>query len=283
MKSLTIGVLTTMFLCACSNDELPDSLMSEKDIMENATENGNFVLNITYNGQSYSVNCSNDSEGNLVFLDDDFKNLYENEISHLPNLVTLVKDENTIEYYSSDKEMLKSLDYTLLPEEATKEVINKTRVGYTSIAGRATLWDDNGYRDRSITFDITYHKFFFWPSLKHYNNFNDKTSALKVWSYIPQNDSVSIDKALIEDQYKYLSIPSYDPDLPGDTKYSTNDLRVVFLGYHNSDYGGAAFCVIPENTGVPAEYSNLDHYGWGDKISSVTFRLAKKGLYTSTK
>lgn len=281
MKSLTIGVLTTMFLCACSNDELPDSLMSEKDIMENATENGNFVLNITYNGQSYNVNCSNDSEGNLVFLDDEFKNLYDNEISHLPNLVTLAKDENTIEYFSSDKEMLKSLDYTLLSEEDTKIILNKTRVAYTSIAGTATLWDDTGFHDRSISFNITYHRFFSWFNLKYYDHFNDKTSALKVWSYIPQNDSVTIDKAIVEGQNGEIPGP-YDPNNVGDTKYSTNDLRVVFLGYHNSNYEGKVFCAIPENTGEPIEYSRLKNYGWNDQISSVTLRLALKGMYSST-
>lgn len=277
---LTTGLLTTLFLCACNNEDMLDSPMAEKDIMEKITENDKFVLNITYNGQTYTVNCSNDNDGNLVFLDNDFKYLYENEISHLPNLVTLVKDENSIEYFPSDNEMLKSLDYTLLSEKATKEIINKTRVGFTSIAGRTTLWDDTNYNDRSITFDITYHKFFLWPNLKYYDNFNDKTSALKVWSYIPQNDYVTIDKALIE--YKYTAISGiYNPDQSGDTTYSTNDLRVVFLGYHNSNYSGVCFCAVPENDGNPIAYSNLKKYGWNDKISSVILRLAIKGLYTT--
>ena len=276
IKKIYLTVFSALLLIACDSDELFDSNTKKEDMTPENNEL--FMLNIKYENSIYSVKCTNNEAGDLVFLDESFNDIYKNVISKNPGLTMLVLDNNTIEYFNSDKDMLKSMDFTLL-SDAPEEIVNpKTRVGFTSTAGRATLWDDTGYRDRSISFDITYHNYFAWPRLSKYNNFNDKTSALKVWSFIPQNDSVTIDKGLIEYKYNIISSP-YDPTLPGDTKYSTNDLRVVFMGYHNSDYSGVCFCCIPENTGQPVEFDNLKRLGWNDKISSVVLRLAIKDLY----
>lgn len=267
-----VALLPLFFSCN-NNEEIADFIAEE-------TTNEVFNLNIVYKDKEYVVPCTLDKNDNLVYLNEEFKTLYDNEISKFNNLVTYEQEDGKIVYYPSEDAMLQELGYTLIDENAIITAKNgvQTRVATDAIAGVATLWDDTGYKDRSITFQCTYNQFFSWPNLKYYNNFNDKTSALKVWSYIPANDSVKVSTALVETKFNEQPGLTFTPD----KMYSTNDLRVVFLGYHNSNYGGVVFCCIPENDGMVHAHSNLKNYGWNDKISSVVLRIAIKGLYTAT-
>lgn len=275
MKKKYFSILALMPLFfSCSSDVATEDMPATE---VEAVTNEVFNLNIIYDGKEYNVPCTLDKDDNLVYLDEEFKNLYDTEISKFKELVTFEREDGKIVYYPSEAEMFKQLGYTLIDEDAITLVKNgvKTRVSASAIAGRVTMWDDTGYKDRSITFETTYKQFSSCPALKYYNNFNDKTSALKVWSYIPKNDSVMLSRGLVEGKFNEMPGIEFEPD----KMYSTNDLRVVFLGYHNSNYGGVKLCCIPENTGVAHEHSSLKSIGWNDKISAVVLRIAVKGLY----
>lgn len=269
---MILALLPLLFSCSSdvATEDIPDAEVE-------AATGEVFNLNIIYDGKEYVVPCTLDKDDNLVYLDEEFKNLYDREISKFKELVTYEREDGKLVYYPSEEVMMKQLGYTFVDEDAIVLMKNgvKTRVSASAIAGRAQLWDDTGYSDRSIKLETTYNTFCSLPSLKHYNNFNDKTSALKVWSYIPQNDSVMLSRALVEEKLNEMPALEFAPD----KMYSTNDLRVVFLGYHNSNYDAAALCCIPENTGVAHEHSNLKKIGWNDKISSVVLRIAVKGVY----
>lgn len=271
MKRIFIFTLAILpLITSCSNE----------DILKDETVNKEtFNLSITYAGEKYDVPCMLDANDSLIYLDDEFRTLYEKEISKIPNLVTYLKGENEIEYFASETNLLENLDLSFVDSVVfcSNAEANKTRsiVTNTDLAGKFTLWDDKNFKDRSISADISFIRYFDHPKLKIWHNFNDKTSAIKVWSYIPSNDSVYINNAFVSYVYDYAMNPdSYTHS----TKYSTNDLRVVFLGYKDSCYGSSVLCCIPDNGGL-VSYSNLGNIGWNDKISSVVLRLAVKDLY----
>lgn len=67
----------------------------------------------------------------------------------------------------------------------------------------------------------------------------------------------------------------------GDDDYvNTSDIRLVFLGYEDSNYEGDILCIIPEN-GATVKHRRLKSIKWNDKISSLALRIAYKGLYTA--
>lgn len=233
------------FLIACSNTDLQeDDAVVNKEI---------FNLEISYNGQEYKVPCTLDEEGNLIYLDTEFKRLYDTELSQYPNLATLDCGDNKIAYFRSSEEMFKQLDYTLL--DSDNEASSRAM---TDIAGTVTLWDDTGFKDRSLTININYLQYFACPHLKPAYGFNDKTSALKVWSKLPRNTVININGS----------------------SYNTDNLRIVFLGYEDDNYRGKVLCCIPNNDGTAHEHGRLKGIGWNDKITAVRFRIAENGMYT---
>lgn len=232
-------------LASCSNTDIQeDTATLQQEV---------FDLEISYQGQNYNVPCALDGEGNLIYLDTEFKELYDKELSQYPNLVTLDCGDNKIAYFSSLEEMFKQKGYTLL--ESNGDASSRA---LTDLAGRVILWDDTGFKDRSITIDVNYLQYFACPHLKPAYGFNDKTSALKVWSYIPNNTNITVN---------------------GQT-YNSNNLRIVFLGYEDDNYRGKVLCCIPDNNGVAHEHSRLKSIGWNDKITAVVFRIIENGMYT---
>lgn len=242
-------------LAACSNVELQETACSDVDLQELTIEPQDDVFNleISYQGQVYDVPCSLDEEGNLVYLDTKFKELYDKELSQYPNLVTLDCGNNKVAYFRSFEDMLQQKGYNLLE---TNEGVEPRAL--TDLAGRVTLWDDTGFKDRSVTVDVDYLQYYACPHLKPAYDFNDKTSALKVWSYIPENTTITFN---------------------GKT-YNSDDLRVVFLGYEDDNYRGKVLCCIPDNNGVAHEHARLKDIGWNDKITAVVFRIIENGMYT---
>lgn len=233
-------------LAACSNVEMQENTSSTQEEVVD--------LKISYNGKEYNVPCTQDEEGNLIYMDTEFKELYDKELSQCSSLATLDYGDNKIAYFHSLEEMFEQLEYTLLDgnNDASSRAL-------TDIAGKVTLWDDTGFKDRSLTIEIDYLQYFACPHLKTDYSFNDKTSALKVWSYIPSNTRITIN---------------------GYT-YNSDNLRVVFLGYEDNNYSGKVLCCIPENNGEAHEHSRLKSIGWNDKITAVRFRIAENGMYTA--
>lgn len=50
-------------------------------------------------------------------------------------------------------------------------------------AGRAILYDDTDFKDRTVVIDIDYDTQWAIPNLKDYDSFNDKTSAIRVFNF----------------------------------------------------------------------------------------------------
>lgn len=52
-------------------------------------------------------------------------------------------------------------------------------------------------------------------------------------------------------------------------------LRICLIGYHNSDFGGAALYCLSRPTGDSGvhEDANLKDIGWNDRISSIVLRM----------
>lgn len=242
------------FIMACSNtEEIQDKTTNpQKEI---------FSLEIAYDGKCYNVPCSLDEEGNIEYLDTEFKELYDSEISQIPNLITLSNGDNKVTYFHSTEDMFKELNYTIV---SSNIMPNESRALADTFKGKVTLWDDTGFKDRSISFEIGYHNIKEWPHLKYPFQFNDKTSALKVYSLIPYNNYVIINNGI----------------------YSTNNLQVVFLGYEDDHYNGKVLTCIPPNSldGItPGEFSydRLKNIGWNDKITSIRLEIVYKGLLTN--
>lgn len=271
MKKICIWAILPLFM-ACNNEDSFNSI-------DEPEKNEVYNLSITYKGTEYIVPCTTDSLGELVYLDEEFKNFYENEINKNGSVVTTIQDDDHITYYSSEDEMLKELGYKYVDSLCVDSGVVGTRALTEGYAGKLQFWDDSNYKDRTKAIYIDYAKYFCHPRLKDFDNFNDKISALKVWSYIPANTTI----------YGPVGTDGLGSTIstkPGNNyptitnAYNSNDLRIVFLGYQHTDYQGSILCCIPDNNGVEHTHNRLRRLGWNDKISSIVLRIATKDLYT---
>ena len=234
--------------------------------MVSTADNAEFTLSATYKGVVYKVPGKLDEDGNPVYLNKEFSDLFKNKLSNNPNLVTFVTGNNTVEYFDSledvfDADGLKYLEQ--MPNSNDSDI--KTRAAGV-IAGRVQVWDDSNFGDRTLIFDIDYDVIFEYPHLKYYDNFNDKISSLRIYNYI--NPSANI--------YSHLG-PKANPLQP----HLGSSLRITFLGYEDDTYSGKVLlCVGSANgsTTVPSHEDNrLGNFGWNDKITAV------RVLITTTK
>lgn len=94
LRNLLLASLVGI-LCSCGETDEFASYVSNSERIES------FTLNATYGGKDYHVPCllvvDKDS---IIFLDEDFRELFYNEISNLPNLVCEVKEDGSVEYKS---------------------------------------------------------------------------------------------------------------------------------------------------------------------------------------
>lgn len=256
------SVLFLGMLFSCNNNESP--LIEQ----EHTNYTDVFEQTIKFDGNIYHVHCAtlNDS---LIFLDKNFESIYRNQISKMPELTTFVyKDENgndVIEYYSSEKELLKSRKISFYDnQELCVNTSSRAITMPEPKAGRAILYDDTGFKDRTVTLDADYNQFPSIANLKAYAGFNDKTSAIRVFDFLKPDT-----------YYR----PSYA--VPG---YSVkgSQLRTCLIGYEDSDFKGSKlFCVATysssQDINKPETASHQDYklknIGWNDKISSCVFRI----------
>lgn len=274
-KLLLMLVLIPLIYACSSNDEFD---------MENNEEAENlepYYMNLEYQGKTYHVLCQIDTNDSLVFLDSDFKRLYEDEISQIPNLVTVIKNDTALAYYTSMLEMEKGQQIMLLDSTVLNQNYLSTRVLASKIAGRVSWWDDKDYKDRSDSVEISYLQLISIPSMKKRNNFNDKVSSLIVKSFIPKGEQIALAAGVGLTKKSFSELTSNPWTILGDDDYvNTSEIRLVFLGYEDSNYEGDILCIIPEN-GSTVKHRRLKSIGWNDKISSLALRIAYKGLYTA--
>ena len=273
LLSSGLSLIVAGLLCACSNET--DSL-SESNVANESQEI--FEQTIKFAGNTYHVSCTMQNDS-LIYLDEDFNSLYRNEISKIPELTAFVyKDEtgnDIIEYYTSVQELMtqKKISY-YNANEIEINVPTREFVMPQPKAGRAILYDDTGFKDRTVILDADYDQYPSILNLKAYAGFNDKTSAIRVFNFLEPNTT-----------YK----PSYAvPPIPG-TSYGTlgvkgSRLRTCLIGYEDSELKGKKlFCVATYSSGQdlnrPETASHQDYklknIGWNDKISSCVFRIIR--------
>lgn len=276
-----LGFMLLGFMSSCSKDD-EDPIAFEKPYDKEegygkaVTKAGSFSLIIKFEGETYNVPCTLENDS-LIYLDEDFNALYKATISQIPELAALsYKDEqgnNVLEYYHSDKELEekngifnfndKIIENNILTKAAMPMIEPK--------AGRAILYDDTDFKDRTVVIDIDYDFQFSNPNLKDSDEFNDKTSAIRVFNFLQPTSWYS---------------PSY---LPGYSVKGSN-LRTCLIGYEDSNYEGRKlYCIASytndQNLNDPStashQDSSLKYLGWNDKISSVVFRIITVDLINS--
>lgn len=269
LKNLFIMSLFAVTVTACSEGYQSEVLVEESIDLSEYEEI--FTQNIKYNGLVYRVLCGikNDS---LVYLDKTFNDLYVNEIALNEHLAMLAvcsdNGEDMIEFYDNASELEDAHNMEYFNTDSVNEIGSRAIEG--PIVGRAILYDDKNYKDRSIVLDINKDLFIAIPNLKDYAGFNDKTSSIRVFNFLLPNGSYTphIEKPWMLDK----------PISP----MKGSKLRTCLISYEDSNYGGKVlYCVAEYSSDAdinkPETATHQDHrlrsLGWNDKISSVVFRI----------
>ena len=271
-----IAVLLLQLFSSCGDNEISKE-----------NNDTSFIMEVSWKGNVYHVKSTYDKDGSLVYLDDSFLSIYKNEILTNDSLVTYDAGEKSLAYYTSVDEMMKNLGLRFLDDEPvvispSEARINTRTVASDTSAGRAIMYQHRDYYGEILDIGIQYTKF---KTISRMGaeipdvDWNDKVSSIKVYSNIPLNDSVYVNRSDVITPSP--SFPNDQPATMGSHKYATNDLRVVFLGFQNKNYGGDVMCIVPDNSNNKCHY-RLEDISWNDKMSSCTLRLAVKDLYSDS-
>lgn len=283
LRILFFASLSAAVFASCSEDSQPLNLV--EDTIDLSEYEETFIQNIKYKGVVYRVLCGvkNDS---LEYLDKTFNRLYVNEIALKENLATLAlcsdDGNDMIEFYDTASELEDAHEMEYFSADSISEIGSRALVG--PILGRAIMYDDKDYRDRSIVLDINESLMMTIPNLKDYAGFNDKTSSIRVFNFLDPNT-----------YYKPHVVSSGTPStlpLPG---YLGSRLRTCLISYEDSNYRGKVlYCIadysstadISKPETATHQDRRLKNLGWNDKISSVVFRIVtmqdiEKGIYPS--
>lgn len=267
-----LPLLAPVVLASCS-DEDPTEQIS----------NNSFPLTVVFDGVTYNVDAKlqNDS---LIYLDENFSRIYNEQIRGKNDYAVLAykaeDGHDIIEYYSSAEDLESKNGIEFVEPECLTGVTTRSGISdpvSASTIGRAILYDDTNYKDREVVLNIDCNYWIGIRNLKQYDNFNDKTSAIRVFNFLSPNVSY---------------VPSYlDPA----TAVNGGSLRTCLIGFEDSDFEGKRLYCISKT------YSQITHVvdwdktyhqdwklgniGWNDKISSVQFRIINvsdinSGLYT---
>jgi len=178
-----------------------------------------FTSNYIYKGVEYVVDCElvNDS---IIFLNQEFNNLYENEISKHTNLCTYLRADGKIEYFTEEIEMKAVYNLPIIDKdklEQTIETKGSIQLGYNTMAhGSLTLYDDVNFKDRFLSLSLSYGTDYIAKAhLKPDYDFNDKTSSIKIESSFSsgarfeawENDNYSGRSIFIE-SHSIIEIPN---------------------------------------------------------------------------
>lgn len=264
-----LSLIAAVFTSCSDESQSMDSVYEMPDL---SLYEETFSQNIKYKGMTYRVLCGirNDS---LEYLDKTFNELYINEISQNENLAMLAvcsdNGEDLIEFYDTAAELEDAHNMEYFNTDSVGEIGSRA---LGTIVGRAILYDDKNYRDRSIVLDIDKDQFIAIPNLKNYAGFNDKTSSIRVFNFLQPNVMYTPQRL---DGHVWSSTEPLTP-------MRGSQLRTCLINFENSNYGGKVlYCVAdyspdadinrPET--ATHQDNRLRSLGWNDKISSVVFRI----------
>jgi lipoprotein len=246
------------------------SACSQEEPLNKETQGNNepelFNLIVKFEGKTFDVPCilENDS---LIYLDDNFNQIYSNQIYPNKDLATLVyksvDGKDIVEYYHNAEELETEKgfnNYCQWKNAPTRNGISDP-IGPTTI-GRAILYDDKNYSDREIVLNIDAKNQLLIANLKAYAKFNDKTSSIRVFNFL-QNEKL------------YAPFDNNQP-------FYGKELRTCLISFEDSEFNGKVlYCIsggfaginTPESLSMYHQDWDLKKIGWNDKISSVVFRI----------
>lgn len=279
-------VMGVIAITACSNDEdVAPNQVSNPGIQEEMSE-----LIVKYDGKVYKTKVAYRGDS-TIYLNEEYADLYANEISKKDNLAVLAyrneNDEKVVEYYPSAQNLEEEIGLVKLGDgngmtpNSNNTLTRGNNVKYFLVnlgteTGKAQLWDDRNFDDNSIVANCSDKKFTTIPNLKDFAGFNDKASSIRVWNLMNPNAVYDPD---VENSYGFGYGTSRGPKLG-------RELRICLLGYHNTNYTGSTLYCLSKPSGDPGihEDANLKDIGWNDRISSLVVRMVTvedidKGLY----
>lgn len=161
---LFVGISSFLIGCQNTMDEVSSSDLQTK-ASSNLTEST--TLSFSYKGQFYSSECQL-LEDSTIILDENVRQVAD-QLALLPELVTCVKEDGTIEYFDNQEQ---------LKEYLLRSSRSGGRFFYPDVKSvELTMFDDQYYKDRSLTFTEPIAV----PQLKDSPyKFNDKMSSFRL-------------------------------------------------------------------------------------------------------
>lgn len=266
----------TIFICICFLFLMQSCTSEQDDISSLESEQENSVSNmvVKYDGQIYETVIVEKGDS-AVYLNKEYANLYNSEISKLNNLAAVLSYDDAgtayLEYFNSEKEIKEQYDFIQSEQKECSTSSSQTRGGVidTNLPGntypiiaRAELYDDKNFKDTEAIFYAATAWTSVCDKLKNLG-FNDKTSSIKLFNLMEPNKV-----------YRMGYVTNWDPsheihwnDHPG------NGLRPVLKCYEDSFYSGKVLYCIASPTGMTSHHTDNDlkKIGWNDKISSVSW------------
>ena len=245
-------------LASCSKDdnvELDHSVkLKSRAVVEKNADVEDYEIKVRYKGVFYDVPCRAYGDS-IVYLNEEFSDVFMNEISDNKSIVTYIGEDGVINYYESTEEML--LQQKIKFVESTDIIVSDgvtPLVGDYEGAGKAIMYDDKGCNDsHNLPMTIGYDAMLDIPRYDVFG-MNDKTSSIELFSYVN------------------------DPNL-----------RVVLISFENDTFNlsnpskAVLYCVA--KYGEVHRDVNLKHIpahgrdSWNDRISSSRLRIATADLF----
>lgn len=283
-KTLIIVSIFTfvLSLMACNNADEPQ--FSSADEL-----NGQETFIAVYKGKSYIVGVKelNDS---VIYQNESFDKIYRENLSKNSHLAMLayknVYGQDIIEYFDKEEELWKeySINRLMWQNDSTngkqnsgpRRVLDYIQIPEGStLIGRAILYDDVNYSDRTLTIDMSPICRIEIPRLKDFAfQFNDKTSSIRVFNFMDPSQNYSIRCGLPRDAH-FVTM-------------SGGHLRTCLVSFEDTGFHGKVLYCFSSYSNPAASYDpttashqdwNLKRIGWNDKISAVALDIFQTAAF----
>jgi len=285
-KTLIIVSIFTfvLSLMACNNADEPQfSSLTELNSQET------FVA--VYKGKSYIVGVK-ELNDTVIYQNDSFDKIYRENLSKNSHLAMLayknVYGQDIVEYFDKEEDLCREYSINRLMSEndttngnqnsspGPRRIVDYIQIpDGSTLIGRAILYDDVNYCDRTLTIDMSPIWQVKIPKLKDsMYKFNDKTSSIRVFNFMNPSQNYSILCGL-----------------PGDAHSVTvsgGNLRTCLVSFEDTGFHGRVLYCFSSYSNPAASYDpttashqdwNLKRIGWNDKISAVVLDIFQTAAF----
>lgn len=152
LKLLKVLFVFGILICfSCSNDDYSELLERSTD---NVGKTKKFILKADYEGKSYDVPCLLlTDKDSIVFLDEEFKELFYNKIAKTPNLLCKIKENGRIEYTNGDDFNYGEIGHN---KSNTSNPIRRVAPSKTDIETKTFLhfWVDHKFKHAAVRIEL---------------------------------------------------------------------------------------------------------------------------------